>query len=61
MGHGSYLLSNNGYSWSHSRNEDNIHACLFTFKQGNIIEVKLTPSNLIFKVRDTNAEFPLKI
>jgi len=42
LGHGSYLLSNNGYTWSHSNSEDNIHSCLFTFKEGSIIEVTLS-------------------
>jgi hypothetical protein len=61
MGHGSYLLSNNGYTWSHSRPEDNIHACSFTFKQGNIIEVKVTATDLTFKVRETDTSFSMKI
>jgi len=42
MGHGSFLLSNNGYTWSHFYPEDNIRACLFTFKQDEVIKVTLT-------------------
>lgn len=37
MGHGSFLLSNNGYTWSHCFPEDNIHASLFTFKQDSTV------------------------
>lgn len=42
LGHGSYLLSNNGYSWSHTRKEDNINPCGYKFAQDDKIEVKLT-------------------
>jgi hypothetical protein len=61
LGHGSYLLSNNGYTWSHSSSEDNIHACLFTFKQDQIVEVTLEPDHLLFKVGETVAPFKLNI
>ena len=50
LGHGSFLLSNNGYTWSHAYTEDNIHPCSFTFKNNDIVEVTLEPTQLVFKV-----------
>ena len=61
LGHGSFLLSNNGYTWSHSNSEDNIHSCLFTFKQDNTVEVTLSPNDISFKVNDNPNPFKLKI
>ena len=61
LGHGSYLLSNNGYTWSHSSSEDNIHSCLFTFKQDDVVEVVLEPTQMIFRVNDSANIFKLKV
>lgn len=61
MGHGSFLLSNNGYTWSHCFPEDNIHSTLFTFKQDNIVELTLEPKELTFKLNDNPTLFKLKI
>lgn len=61
MGHGSFLLSNNGYTWSHCYPEDNIHANQFTFKEGSIVEVILQPKEIVFKVKDNPIPLKLKI
>lgn len=61
LGHGSFLLSNNGYTWSHSASEDNIHSCLFTFKQDDLVEVTLEPNFLTFKINDNPNIFKLKV
>ena len=61
LGHGSYLLSNNGYTWSHSSGDDNIYSCLFTFKSGQIIDVTLTPTEIIFFNREAGTNYKLKV
>ncbi len=61
LGHGSYLISNNGYTWSHSSTDDNICPCGYTFKNGQIIDVTLTPTEILFFNRESNATWKLKI
>lgn len=61
MGHGSFLLSNNGYTWSHYYPEDNIHSSQFVFKEGNTVELTLDPKELTFKVNDNPIPFKLRI
>lgn len=39
LGHGSFLLSNNSYSWSHAFKENNIQNSNFSFVEGNIIKI----------------------
>lgn len=41
VGHGSYLISSNGYSWSHLKKEDNIQAKSFKFVKDDIIQIEL--------------------
>ena len=44
-GHGSYLLSTNGYTWSHSEEGDNIKLKAFTFDTGANVKVAFDPIN----------------
>lgn len=39
IGHGSFLLSNNSYSWSHSYTADNLQNSKFTFLEGHVIKI----------------------
>jgi hypothetical protein len=48
LGHGSFLLSNNSYSWSHAFAANNIQNSSFTFVEGNIIKVEVTETELIY-------------
>jgi hypothetical protein len=50
LGHGSYLISCNGYSWSHSKKEDNIVNNTFVFAAGDIITVEFDPENKVFQL-----------
>jgi hypothetical protein len=43
MGHGNYLISSNGYSWSSLKPEFNSHFEPFTFDTGDIIEITYSP------------------
>ncbi len=43
LGHGSYLLSSNGYIWSTSEATDNIAKKGFEFKNGASILVEFDP------------------
>ena len=54
-------MSNNGYTWSHAYAEDNIHACMFTFKSNDLVEVTLEPTQLVFKINEGANLFKLKI
>lgn len=49
LGHGSYLISSNGYAWSHTDKSHNISVVDFKFKQGDIVEVELSKSKLVFR------------
>lgn len=39
LGHGSYLISSNGYSWSHTEQSNNIAIVNFKFKEGDIVQI----------------------
>ena len=39
--HGSYLVSTNGYSWSHSQPQFNSHQNGFSFGDGDMIKISL--------------------
>lgn len=39
LGHGSFLLSNNSYMWSHAFAANNIQNSGFVFVEGNIIKI----------------------
>ena len=38
--HGSYLISTNGYSWSHSQPEFNAATKSFSFHSGDVIKIE---------------------
>jgi hypothetical protein len=40
LGHGSYLISSNGYSWSHTEQANNIAVVSFKFKEGDLIQLE---------------------
>lgn len=62
-GHGSYLISTNGYSWSHSVKEFNSAYKSFLFNVNDTIYIQYDPSNkkLSFKKNKTNEHFVLDI
>jgi hypothetical protein len=39
VGHGSFLLSNNNYSWSHAFKPNNLQTTTFSFAEGNIVKI----------------------
>ena len=43
LGHGSYLISSNGYSWSHSIQGDNSVYKSFQFTTNDVIRMELDP------------------
>lgn len=43
IGHGSYLISNNGYSWSHSNKDFNSAYKSFPFAVGDIVYLEYNP------------------
>jgi hypothetical protein len=62
-GHGSYLISGNGYSWSHSQNENNSKNQVFNFGTGDTIIMQFNPAEgkISFKKHNsTNPAFVLK-
>ncbi|KAL4436299.1 hypothetical protein ABPG74_015890 [Tetrahymena malaccensis] len=62
-GHGAYLISSNGYSWSHSSKEDNMANKSFVFSNDDIIicEFDYTKKLLTFKKQKTNNKFTLTL
>lgn len=42
IGHGSFLLSSNGYSWSHSEKTENVKVVSFKFKEGDLVDIHFT-------------------
>ena len=45
IGHGSYLMSSNGYIWSNSNPSDNIKQNGFSFQVGSTVTVEFDPVN----------------
>lgn len=43
--HGSYLISSNGYSWSHSQPQFNSHQNAYNFLEGDTIKITLSTIN----------------
>lgn len=43
LGHGTYLVSSNGYSWSHSKKEDNVSFKNFHFEKNDTIYIEFDP------------------
>ena len=51
IGHGSYLISSNGYSWSHSVKEYNSACKTFQFNINDIIYIEYDPVESILRFR----------
>ncbi|CAD8050421.1 unnamed protein product [Paramecium primaurelia] len=49
LGHGSYMISSNAHTWSHSKKEENMVQKSFTFTTGDIIIVEINLENKILK------------
>ncbi|EGR33160.1 hypothetical protein IMG5_060530 [Ichthyophthirius multifiliis] len=49
VGHGSYLVSGNGYTWSHYKSENNSASKSFSFATGDIIYGEFDPINKVVK------------
>lgn len=45
LGHGSYLISSNGYTWSHSIQADNSSFKSFYFSTNDIVRIELDPND----------------
>lgn len=62
-GHGSYLISTNGYSWSHSVKEFNSAFKSFQFNVNDTVYVQYDPveKKLRFKKNKSNEKFSLDI
>lgn len=57
LGHGSYLVSSNGYVWSHSKKEDNVAFKNFHFEKNDTIYIEFDPKGLcinFYKVVNSN-------
>lgn len=61
LGHGSYLISSNGYSWSHTEQANNIAVVAFKFKEGDIVQIEYEKVKLIFLNKITNEKYELKL
>ena len=63
INHGGYLISSNGYSWSHSSKEDNMANKSFLFTNEDIIicEFDYVKKTLIFKKHKANNRFTLTL
>jgi hypothetical protein len=57
IGHGSYLISSNGYTWSHSKKEDNVVHKSFSFITGDVIYCEFDPEKktLTLRKKDSTA------
>ncbi|CAD8151192.1 unnamed protein product [Paramecium octaurelia] len=49
LGHGSYMISSNAHTWSHSKKEENMVQKSFTFTTGDIIIVDVSLENKTLK------------
>ncbi len=61
LGHGSYLISSNGYSWSHTEQSNNIAVVTFKFKEGDLIQLEYEKTKLIFSNKNSNDKYELKL
>lgn len=59
IGHGSYLISANGYSWSHSVKEFNSASKSFSFATGDIIyfQYNIAEKKLVFYKNNNEVKF----
>lgn len=61
LGHGSYLISSNGYSWSHTEQANNIAVVGFKFKEGDIIQIQYDKTKLVYLNKASNQKHQLKL
>lgn len=63
IGHGSYLISTNGYTWSHSIKEFNSAFKCFQFTVNDIVYIEYDPLNLKLRFRKNqgNEKYELDI
>lgn len=63
VGHGSYMISNNGYSWSHSATDFNSAHKSFNYAQGDIVYIEYDRKNkkLRFRKNQGPEKFELDI
>lgn len=54
LGHGSYLISSNGYSWSHTEQSNNISVVGFKFVLNDVIQIEYEKSKIKFWNRNSN-------
>jgi hypothetical protein len=62
IGHGAYMVSANGGSWSHTKAEHNNSVKSFKFIKGDIIQVTVNPTDKIvsFKKGGENYQIPFE-
>lgn len=61
MGHGSYLISSNGYSWSHTEQSNNITVVGFKFKEGDMVQLEYDKAKITYTNKSSNEKHELKI
>jgi len=54
IGHGSYLISSNGYSWSHSTKDFNSAFKTFQFTVNDIVYIEYDPKDNKLRFRKNN-------
>jgi len=54
IGHGSYLISTNGYTWSHSVKEFNSALKTFPFTTNDTVYIEFDPINCKLRFRKNN-------
>ena len=61
--HGSYLVSSNGYSWSHSQPEFNSHQNAYNFLEGDTIKIaqSTTKNEVTFQNTKKSAKIRLEV
>ena len=59
--HGSYLISSNGYSWSHSQTQFNSHQNAYNFLEGDIIKISLNLSKKEVTFQNTKKSYGITL
>jgi hypothetical protein len=49
IGHGAYVISNDGYSWHHSSSSMNAFVNNWTFNQGDVVHICWDPQSKLIK------------
>lgn len=63
VGHGSYLISANGYSWSHFQGQNNSKMQSFSFYTGDtiVIDYNALQKTVLFRKVNSNSSFQMKV